>query len=1218
MIIAATSTVRDLFSRQRPIDRPIEKVIDYFATDEHRLLAEVEEYEVTENVERNFERFLDHFGQGVRTGQVRETGIWVSGFYGSGKSSFTKYLGFALDPTRQVNGRPFLDLLLERINSPQVKGELRTLATQQPAAVIMLDLGSEQLADSASDSVSTVLYWKVLQWAGFSKERKLAELELKLEGDGRLDEFKLAHQSLFHEAWEAVHDDPLVGVPRADQLVTRFYPKEYPQPGIFNKLRFSLALDMREQVRQMLDVIHRRSGHRNVLFLIDEAGQYVAPRRELILNLDGLARNIKELGQGRAWILATGQQTLSEIVDGAVYNSVELNKLRDRFPIAIELDAKDIREITWKRLLSKSAEGGAQLVALYRQHGESLATNTRLTGTPLFKSELDEQSFVRLYPFLPQHFDLLMELVRSLAKRDQFSGLGLRSAIRVIQDVLVDTSKVLPAGARLLADAPVGRLATVDAFYDTLRADILKVLPHVVAGVDLVARTFPGNELALRLAKAIAALQPIDSFPRSAEHLAALLYARLGDPRHLDAVRDTLQMLLDSKVLGLVDDPQAGGVSFLSDSLKPLVGERDAYQPTVGEVIALRTSILKELFETQPAASLEGAKTVKAGVQYGKAAIVGEDEEVQFRLEAVSGSAWDERRTALLSETNGHAEWKSAIAWLIRPDDSVEDALAQAIRSRFIQGKIAAAEASHDVAAYARTERVAEQGYRERVRIRYQTALLQGTLIFRGTPTAAATAGASLEAAARSVLAEAAARIYPQFHLVNIRPSTDLAAKFLEVDRLDRMPAACDPLTFVVKVGGKPRVDPQHPALAEALRLFREQLRDAQTGRLQGNAIQDRFASAPYGWSKDATRYVFAALLVAGELVVYTAAGPVTTAGPSAVEALRNTQSFNKAGVGVRDGRPPIEALDRAALRLQETIGKEVLPLEDQIGGAVREHLPRLLEPFVPLPERLRLLGLAGAARATGFLSMGRDLQGQDGAAAIDILGAKDCAFPADLAWARAVAKSLDDGAEGEIAAARALLRETDELTQYFPWLPAVLELSERESIGDILASDAFYERLADLRTLVRRVRERAAVAYREQWAGYVDALQQVRGALEIMPDWMKLSDADRTEIASDTVPTLPDAATAGNELAELKLLLFRVDSIPRLRQKLEDEVGQRVPPIIVDPGPDPEPINLAIGSLTRSVVIHNDEELTLWLGDLEARIRTSMGAGALIRIEVR
>jgi len=110
----------------------------------------------------------------------------------------------------------------------------------------------------------------------------------------------------------------------------------------------------------------------------------VAPRGELILNLDGLARSFKELGQGHVWIVATGQQTLTEILERAAYNSAELTKLRDRFPISLELDARDIREITWKRLLTKSAEGEAALITLFRQHGQALAANTRLAGTSLF------------------------------------------------------------------------------------------------------------------------------------------------------------------------------------------------------------------------------------------------------------------------------------------------------------------------------------------------------------------------------------------------------------------------------------------------------------------------------------------------------------------------------------------------------------------------------------------------------------------------------------------------------------------------------------------------------------------------------------------------------------------------------------------------------------------------------------------------------------------
>src|SRR5258708_18072551 len=140
MITVGMSSIRSLFCTRRPIDRPIEKVIDYYATDAKRLLAEVEEYEVTENVERNLRRFLDVVGHGVRTGQVAETGIWVSGFYGSGKSSFTKYLGFGLDPGRSVGGHPFLDLLAERIPSLPLPQEFKSLASHQPFAVVLVDL----------------------------------------------------------------------------------------------------------------------------------------------------------------------------------------------------------------------------------------------------------------------------------------------------------------------------------------------------------------------------------------------------------------------------------------------------------------------------------------------------------------------------------------------------------------------------------------------------------------------------------------------------------------------------------------------------------------------------------------------------------------------------------------------------------------------------------------------------------------------------------------------------------------------------------------------------------------------------------------------------------------------------------------------------------------------------------------------------------------------
>jgi len=423
--------IREYF--RRDINRAIEKVIDYYAQEEERLASEVAEYEITDNIESCFRKFLDAFGEGLRGGQVTEIGIWVSGFYGSGKSSFTKYLGASIDPAWTIGGKPFLEFLCERFHRHEVAAALRTVSKKHPTSVILLDLAAEQLAESAAAPVSTVLYWKVLQWAGFSKEKKTARLEFTLDRCGKYDEFKDKYRKRHNSKWEEIHNDPLIGVVRAAEIVPEVLPDDFPTPESFRNLRFDEAGDVRELAREIIEICRRKTGHENILFLVDEAGQYVAPRGELILNLDGLAKNLKELGKGKVWIAATGQQTLSEIVEKAALNSADLNKLRDRFPISINLDASDIREITCRRLLDKSEEGRKKLEILFKEQGQATITHTRLSGTALFKSDPDAETFTRLYPFLPQHFDLLLELIRTLARST--GGLGLRSVIRVIQDV---------------------------------------------------------------------------------------------------------------------------------------------------------------------------------------------------------------------------------------------------------------------------------------------------------------------------------------------------------------------------------------------------------------------------------------------------------------------------------------------------------------------------------------------------------------------------------------------------------------------------------------------------------------------------------------------------------------------------------------------------------------------------------------------------------------
>lgn len=1209
------SQIRSLFSTRRAIDRRIEKVIDYSATAEDRLLAEIDEYEATENVENCFRKLLDNYRAGVEGTQVSEIGVWVSGFYGSGKSSFTKYFGLALKGEYKVGGRNFVDLLTDRLQATDVQAELRTVAKRQPAAIIFLDLGAEQLAENASSPVSEVLYWKVLHQAGYSKDKKLAQLELTLDRQGKMNAFKQKFRERWKQDWLEIHNDPLIGTARAAQAVPEVLPKEFPTPESFSRLRFELGENLRDRAQEMIDLIRNQFGTQNIVFMIDEAGQYVAPRTELMLNLDGLVRNLKELGRGKVWMVCTGQQTLTEISQKAQYNSAELTRLQARFPITIELDARDIKEITYRRLLTKTPEAMNQLKTMFRISGQALIAHTRLTGTTLYKTDPDAETFAQFYPFLPQHFELLIELIRQLAR----GSLGLRSAIKVIQDVLVDVNRLLPAGVTKFADREVGTLACADDFYNTLRADILKVLPHVVAAVDRTEKIFGAQSLQMRIAKTVAALQNVENLPCSAENISALLYSRVDSPGLLGDVQDAIKRLLAEKEIGLIEDPKAGGYVFLSDKVRPLQQKRGELVVTSGDLQRIRRDILgKRVFDPPPSARLENTKEVKAGVRMGNSLIVGDGEDIVFWLEAVTDSRWDSRRTELLTETVNKPEWRNGIAWLYRVNPMVDDLLEQIYRSEQIASQVNDRTADRDEAQFQRAELKLAERNRDEVEALLRQALLNGTLVFRGRPTPAATLGETVDAATRNLLGKVAQEVFEYYRLAPVRVAGDQASKFLSIERMDHITHEQDPLRFVVKAGGTTRVDVNHPALAETLRAFRTRLEETGGGRLQGNAIQDIFSSPPYGWSKDTVRYLFAALLVAGSVEYHTAEGTLKVAGPKAAEACKSTVTFNKIGVSLRDAPPDPDALDRAARRLEEMFGDTVLPLEDNISRAVRQRLPDLQVLVGALPDRLRLLGLAGQERARVLLSNLTSAVSGDATGAIPLFGAKETTLVEDIRWARAVAKAFDENAEEDVQAANALRNAFAEMQMLFPGEDhPLLAPSELETLSEALRSERFYEQLANIRSIVRAALERTRERYAEVRREMETGLRAIAAMLEAHPDWPLLLDEDRAAIMGRLQFTLPLQPSEREPVKEFQVLLQRRNHLPGLQRELEVEIARRLPsppPAVIDA---PQEIaSVALAELQPPALITNETELDNWLKVLRARLVALLRARKQIRFE--
>lgn len=228
------------------------------------------------------------------------------------------------------------------------------------------------------EEISTVLYYKVLQWAGYSRNLKIAALERKIKKDGRYQEFLDIIKEDYDVEWSDYQNDELIVDTIIPEIAHQMYPSIFKESSSFSPETSEFIRFENERVKEMVDIIRETSDKEYIIFVVDEAGQYVGSRKNLITNLQGLAENLKQIGDGKVWFIGTAQQTLTEDNAHAALNSPELYKLKDRFPIQIDLKSTDIKEICYRRLLGKSSKGESELGALFDKHGQALRHNIKL------------------------------------------------------------------------------------------------------------------------------------------------------------------------------------------------------------------------------------------------------------------------------------------------------------------------------------------------------------------------------------------------------------------------------------------------------------------------------------------------------------------------------------------------------------------------------------------------------------------------------------------------------------------------------------------------------------------------------------------------------------------------------------------------------------------------------------------------------------------------
>ena len=1138
--------IKQLFDSNKDIYRTIEKVITYSASQEQRLKAEISEYVVTESIEEQFEKLLGKMQAAMEAGGENEVGVWVSGFYGSGKSSFTKYLGLAFDENVTIDGTPFIQHLQNRFKKQTTKQLLSTVAKRFPSAVVMLDLASTQLADASMKEVSTVLYYKILEWAGYSQNLKVAAFERRLKKEGRYEEFlNIFANQLDGEQWTNYRNDPLIVDSVVPEIAHQMYPNFFKTAESFSTVTEDWVVFTDQQVEEMLEIAREATGKEYIIFIVDEVGQYVGSRQNLILNLDGLAKNLKNIGDGKVWIIGTAQQTLTEDNPKASLNSPELYKLKDRFPIQIDLEANDIKEICYRRLLGKSPSGETELGNLFDKHGQALRHNIKLMDARAYGADFDKQTFIHLYPFLPGHFDILLHLLGALAKST--GGIGLRSAIKVIQDVLVEGADP----STPIANQPVGWLATTVTLFDALKKDIEKGYLSLYRSVGKVKIHFPDSRLHQDIAKTVCVLQILSNLPISIQNVTSLMHGGVADASAAEQVKKAAEELISDAFVPLGE--QDGNLSFHSEKLNDIEQERGTIPLRPVELRRIQSETLRETYSPLPSTQLNGTFTVQTGLKAQTAggvpaSLSGERNPVQTVVELVDPTDYEAAK-ARLTEESRHKSANYTIFLFGRTSPEMEELTAEIYRSKEIVNKYRN-EPDQEVKEYCtgqadRANRL--MGELERL---IKRSLVQGSFIFQGEVTAVESINQDLIEAARKHLASVAEQVFDRYNEAPVRAGTDLAEKFLRLGNLNSVTAATDPLSLVQTQGGMPSINTGHKAITSIRDMIERQ------GTIEGKRLIDLFTDAPYGWSQDTLRYLIAVMLMAGEIKLKAAGREVTVNGQQAIDVLKTNNAFKPVGVSLREERPSNEILARAAERLTELSGDMVVPLEDDISKATTKLFPQLQHQYAPLAEKLKGLKLPGVDRLESVSQDIKDILFTDASDAPQRLGGEESELYANLKWAADLKHALEQGLEKTLSELQQHRSELESLPA--SGTPGQLKSELVDEIAGLVErlnhADFFRystEFASSLTTLKSRVRDSAIALQNEQQQRITDAEQDLRR----LSEWTELTQQEQNNLLAD----LEKLAVSGSEdLSGLRTLVNQEYTIQNQMQDIKQRI-QRI-----------------------------------------------------------
>jgi hypothetical protein len=562
----------------KPVDRTIEGVIK--ADDLASLKLEVEEYVITNEISKSLDLLF-----GAYNDYQGANGVWISGFFGSGKSHLLKMMALLLE-NQVVDGQAALDYFLPKIpkDNAWLQAEMkRAVSIPSKSILFNIDQKADTISKTEVDAVLAVFVKVFNEMQGYyGKHGYVAQFERDLDDRGVYEEFKAAYREVAGIDWEIGREQIIL----EKENIARAYARisgssEESQKNIIDAYREDYKLSIEDFAGQVNDYIQKQEPGFRLNFFADEVGQYIADNVKLMTNLQTIAESLATKCMGQSWLFVTAQEDMNKVLgDMSKQQTTDFSKIQARFKTRMKLTSQNVDEVIQKRLLKKNSQGETLAGNLYQEEKNNFGTLFDFSdGATTYRNFRDKKHFINSYPFIPYQFALFQTSIETLSAHNAFEGkhrsVGERSMLEVFQDVAIH-----------IADKPLGGLATFDLMFEGIRATLKAQIQRSV----LNAENQLENDFAIKVLKALFLVKYIKGFNATPRNLRVLLQD--GFETDLPGLRRDIEEALDLLDQQTYIQRNGDAYEYLTDEEKDIEAEIKNTDVDSGEVAKTLEDIL--------------------------------------------------------------------------------------------------------------------------------------------------------------------------------------------------------------------------------------------------------------------------------------------------------------------------------------------------------------------------------------------------------------------------------------------------------------------------------------------------------------------------------------------------------------------------------------------------------------------------------------------------